>query len=57
MSGKFPISLDTVPMEAKSVAELPDGEEWQHEPKWDGFLCLAFHAGKDVELRKSVTTT
>jgi ATP-dependent DNA ligase len=24
-------------MEAESVSELPVGEEWQYEPKWDGF--------------------
>src|SRR3569833_1158765 len=30
------------PMEAVLVAEIPTGEEWQYEPKWDGFRCLAF---------------
>jgi hypothetical protein len=25
--------------------------EWQYEPKWDGFRCLAFKAGDHVELR------
>lgn len=31
------------PMEAKLVADLPaDGHDWQFEPKWDGFRCLAF---------------
>jgi ATP-dependent DNA ligase len=30
------------PMEAKSVEEIPAGEGWQYEPKWDGFRCLAF---------------
>src|SRR6266550_561154 len=30
------------PMEARSVDEIPTGEEWQYEPKWDGFRCLAF---------------
>ena len=29
-------------MEARSVEEIPTGEEWQYEPKWDGFRCLAF---------------
>src|SRR5438874_11152959 len=27
-------------MEARSVDEIPLGEEWQYEPKWDGFRCL-----------------
>lgn len=28
-------------MEALLAAELPEGEGWQFEPKWDGFRCLA----------------
>jgi ATP-dependent DNA ligase len=47
----LPIPLDTAPMEAKLVAALPDGDGWQFEPKWDGFRCLAFRAGGEVELR------
>lgn len=38
------------PMEAKLVSELPDGEGWQYEPKWDGFRALCRKAGKDVEI-------
>jgi ATP-dependent DNA ligase len=38
-------------MEATSVATIPEGEGWQYEPKWDGFRCLAFRDGDDVELR------
>ncbi len=29
-------------MEARSVEKIPTGDEWQYEPKWDGFRCLAF---------------
>ena len=48
----FGLPLDTEPMEAKSAAALPDGSsQWQYEPKWDGFRCLAFKAGDEVELR------
>jgi len=36
-------------MEARIAEELPRGP-WQFEPKWDGFRCLAFKAGTDVEL-------
>ncbi|MDQ6622068.1 MAG: ATP-dependent DNA ligase, partial [Verrucomicrobiota bacterium] len=39
------------PMEAKSVDEIPSGEEWQYEPKWDGFRCLAFRDGGEVYLQ------
>ena len=38
------------PMEAKLVTELPSGEGWQFEPKWDGFRCLVFKAGGEVAL-------
>jgi ATP-dependent DNA ligase len=38
-------------MEAKLVEALPDDPGWRFEPKWDGFRCLAFKAGDDVELR------
>jgi ATP-dependent DNA ligase len=47
----LPIAVDYPPMEAKSVAELPQGDEWQYEPKWDGFRCLAFKDGDDIDLR------
>lgn len=38
-------------MEARSVDEIPVGDNWQYEPKWDGFRCLAFRDGKDVFLQ------
>ncbi|MDQ6809269.1 MAG: ATP-dependent DNA ligase, partial [Verrucomicrobiota bacterium] len=38
-------------MEAKSVDEIPVGDEWQYEPKWDGFRCIAFRDGDDVFLQ------
>jgi ATP-dependent DNA ligase len=37
-------------MEALLAAELPDGEGWQYEPKWDGFRCLAQRDGDAVTL-------
>lgn len=46
-----PSPTRTRPMEARSVAELPDEGEWQFEPKWDGFRCLAFRNGAKIELR------
>ena len=38
-------------MEARSVDEIPRGDEWQYEPKWDGFRCLLSRDGQEVELR------
>src|SRR5947209_12586166 len=38
------------PMEALLAAELPEGDGWQFEPKWDGFRCLARRDGDEVML-------
>jgi ATP-dependent DNA ligase len=38
-------------MEARSVAEIPTGPEWQFEPKWDGFRCLVFRDRGKVDLQ------
>lgn len=38
-------------MEAHSAREVPTGPEWQYEPKWDGFRCLAFRDGDSVALQ------
>ena len=38
-------------MEARSVEEIPTGKEWQYEPKWDGFRCLAFRDGDKIFLQ------
>jgi ATP-dependent DNA ligase len=38
-------------MEALSVDSIPSGEQWQYEPKWDGFRCLALRDGRSVDLQ------
>ncbi len=45
----FLLPVDTAPMEAKLADSIPveDGN-WQYEPKWDGFRCLAFKSGDAV---------
>src|SRR4051812_6346109 len=47
----LPIPRSYAPMEARIVADLPEGDEWQYEPKWDGFRCLAFRDGESVDLQ------
>jgi len=37
-------------MEALLASELPEGDGWQFEPKWDGFRCLARGDGDEVTL-------
>lgn len=48
---QLPIPTDLSPMEARLVEELPRDPGWQFEPKWDGFRCLAFRDGSEVELK------
>jgi ATP-dependent DNA ligase len=38
------------PMEALLAAELPEGDNWQFEPKWDGFRCLVRRQGDQLDL-------
>src|SRR5499433_2877664 len=35
-------------MLAKRVGELPEGEDWIFEPKWDGFRALVFRDGDEM---------
>jgi len=37
-------------MEALLVEQLPVGEGWQYEPKWDGFRCLVVRDGDEVAM-------
>jgi len=47
----LPLKQSYPPMEAKSVEQLPVGANWQYEPKWDGFRCVAFRDGDRVDLQ------
>jgi len=38
-------------MEARLVEEIPSGPDWQYEPKWDGFRCIAFRDAENVYLQ------
>jgi len=38
------------PMLAKPVKEVPGGPGYLYEPKWDGFRCIVFRDGDEVEL-------
>src|SRR5712692_974464 len=38
------------PMEAELVEELPKGDGWQYEPKWDGFRGVLENDGGELEL-------
>ena len=51
MLERLAITPPLPPMEARLADELPSGEDWQYEPKWDGFRCLAFRDGDEVQLQ------
>ncbi|HEX6499771.1 MAG TPA: ATP-dependent DNA ligase [Micromonosporaceae bacterium] len=46
----LPINPPIEPMLATSVPELPVADAMTYEPKWDGFRCIAFRDGDEVEL-------
>lgn len=45
----LPLKPPMGPMLAKSVKGVPEGN-YLYEPKWDGFRCIAFRDGDEVEL-------
>jgi len=44
----LPVNPPVLPMLAKLMSELPPGEGWIFEPKWDGFRTLIFRDGDEV---------
>jgi ATP-dependent DNA ligase len=47
----LPLSPPVAPQLARSAKELPEGEEWRYEPKWDGFRTIVFRDGEEVRLQ------
>jgi len=47
----YPIEPPIEPMLAKPTPELPTGDGWRYEPKWDGFRAIAFRDGADLYLQ------
>ncbi|MGZ4334999.1 MAG: ATP-dependent DNA ligase [Gaiellaceae bacterium] len=43
-------SIPFPPMEAELVRELPEGDGWQYEPKWDGFRGVLENVGDELAL-------
>jgi ATP-dependent DNA ligase len=46
----LPVMPPIAPMLSKPQADLPTGDEWVYEPKWDGFRTIVFKDGDEVEL-------
>jgi ATP-dependent DNA ligase len=47
----LPLKPPIKPQLARAAKELPDGEQWRFEPKWDGFRTIVFRDGDDVYLQ------
>ena len=47
---KLPVQPPVAPMLAKAVKSIPQGDALLYEPKWDGFRCIVFRDGDEVEL-------
>jgi ATP-dependent DNA ligase len=46
----LPVMPPVKPMLAKAVHEVPRQEGLLYEPKWDGFRCIVFRDGDEIEL-------
>lgn len=46
----LPVMPPLRPMLARATDRLPDGDDLVFEPKWDGFRCVVFRDGDEVEL-------
>ncbi|MGI8749076.1 MAG: ATP-dependent DNA ligase, partial [Thermoleophilaceae bacterium] len=47
----LPLAPPIKPQLAKAARELPEGEGWRYEPKWDGFRTIVFKDGDEVHLQ------
>ena len=47
----LPLKPPVKPQLAKSAKDLPEGEQWCYEPKFDGFRTIVFREGDTVQLQ------
>ena len=48
---QLPFQPPVEPMLAKLSNELPEGDGWIFEPKWDGFRALVFKSGDELYIQ------
>jgi ATP-dependent DNA ligase len=48
---QLPFSPPLSPMLAKVASDLPEGDAWLYEPKWDGFRVIVFKDGDEIFLQ------
>ncbi len=46
----LPFDPPIAPMLARLQPDIPEGDEWLYEPKWDGFRAIVFRNRADVQL-------
>ncbi|HVE87115.1 MAG TPA: ATP-dependent DNA ligase [Myxococcales bacterium] len=51
----LPVEPPVEPMLSAPEDELPAGDEWRYEPKWDGFRCIVFREGDRLLLQSRKT--
>src|SRR5262245_14225613 len=51
MSESFSISPPIEPMLAKLADEIPSGNGFMYEPKWDGFRAIIFRVNSDLMIQ------
>jgi ATP-dependent DNA ligase len=47
----LPLEPPIAPQLAKSAKDLPEGDEWAYEPKYDGFRTIVFRDGDEIYLQ------
>ena len=47
----LPFAPPIPPMLAKLTSEIPEGDGWVYEPKWDGFRAIVFFGGEEAYLQ------
>jgi ATP-dependent DNA ligase len=45
---RLPFEPPLEPMLAKASDDLPTGDGWLYEPKWDGFRAIVFRDGDEL---------
>jgi ATP-dependent DNA ligase len=48
---QLPFQPPVEPMLSKATDELPEGDTWIYEPKWDGFRAIVFKSGDDLVIQ------
>ncbi|HUS31416.1 MAG TPA: ATP-dependent DNA ligase [Kofleriaceae bacterium] len=47
----LPFQPPVEPMLAKLANEIPEGDQWIYEPKWDGFRAMVFKSGDELYIQ------